>query len=42
MKVNFNQTRHLQFNVLSKSQIEEIASTSYDILERVGVDINDR
>jgi trimethylamine--corrinoid protein Co-methyltransferase len=41
MKVNYQSNQTLQFNVMSKNQIEEIASTAYDILERVGVDVND-
>ena len=41
MKVNYQSNQTLQFNVLSMSQIEDIASTAYDILERVGIDVND-
>jgi trimethylamine---corrinoid protein Co-methyltransferase len=41
MKVNSKVNQTVHFNILSKSQIEEIASTAYDILERVGVQIND-
>ncbi len=41
MKVNFKKNETILFNVLSRTQIEEIVSTSYNILERVGVEVND-
>ena len=42
MKVNFKKNETILFNVLSRNQIEEIVSTSYNILERVGVEVNDK
>ena len=41
MKVNSIVNQSPQFSILSKSQIEEIASTAFNILERAGVQIND-
>ncbi|MBM3706484.1 MAG: trimethylamine methyltransferase, partial [Actinobacteria bacterium] len=41
MKVNFSANQSVKFNVLSASQVEEIVSTSFNILERVGIDVND-
>jgi len=41
MKMNFVTNETIQFNVLSTSQKEEIVSKAYDILERIGTDIND-
>jgi trimethylamine--corrinoid protein Co-methyltransferase len=41
MKVNSIVNQTVQFRVLSESQIEEIASTAFNILERVGIQVND-
>ena len=41
MKVNSITNNTINFKILSESQIEEILSTSYNILERVGVQVND-
>ena len=41
MKVNYQTNQTTLFNVLSLSQIEDIVSTSFNILERAGVEVND-
>jgi len=41
MRMNFNVNQTVSFQVLSKNQIEEIVSTAYEILSRIGTDIND-
>lgn len=41
MRVNSISNETVQFRVLSTTQIEEIVSTSFEILERVGVVVND-
>jgi trimethylamine---corrinoid protein Co-methyltransferase len=41
MKVNTINNETVQFKVLSEAQIEKIVSSSYLILERVGVEVND-
>ena len=41
MKVNYQTNQTTLFNVLSLGQIEDIVSTSYNILERAGVEVND-
>jgi len=41
MKLNFSANQTVHFKILSKSQIEEIVSTAFEILYRVGVEIND-
>ena len=41
MKLNYVSNETVQFKVLSTSQIEEILSTSFTILERIGVEVND-
>ncbi|MDD5660178.1 MAG: trimethylamine methyltransferase family protein, partial [Actinomycetota bacterium] len=41
MKTNSVKDQTVQFKVLSDSQIEEIASTAYEILERIGIQVND-
>ena len=41
MKLNFSANQSVHFKILSKSQIEEIVSTAFEILYRAGVEIND-
>jgi len=41
MKMNFITNETIRFNVLSTSQKEEIISKAFEILQRVGVEIND-
>jgi trimethylamine--corrinoid protein Co-methyltransferase len=41
MKINSSINQTIQFKILSETQIEEIVSTALNILERVGVEIND-
>ncbi|MFC2145043.1 trimethylamine methyltransferase family protein [Actinomycetota bacterium] len=41
MKLNFSANQTVHFKILSKSQIEEIVSTAFEILYRVGVEVND-
>lgn len=41
MRMNSTSNETVQFKILSVTQIEEIVSTAYNILERVGVEVND-
>lgn len=41
MRMNSTSNETVQFKILSDTQIEEIVSTAYNILERVGVEVND-
>ncbi len=41
MKVNSTVNQTVHFRILSDSQIEEISSTAFNILERAGVQVND-
>ena len=41
MKLNFSANQTIQFKILSKNQIEEIVSTAFEILQRVGIEVND-
>ncbi|MFC2145042.1 trimethylamine methyltransferase family protein [Actinomycetota bacterium] len=41
MKMNFNVNETVSFQVLSENQKEEIVSTAYEILSRIGTDVND-
>ena len=41
MRMNSTSNETVQFKILSITQIEDIVSTAYNILERVGVEVND-
>ena len=42
MRMNSVSNKTVQFKILSDTQIEEIVSTAFEILWRIGVDVNDK
>jgi len=42
VKLDFSANESVHFKVLSVSQVEEIVSTAFEVLQRVGVEVNDK